>query len=302
MPQSISIVIPTYGREKVLLETVGHLLRLVPRAAEILVVDQSPRHEPETSAALAAWHDEGLIRLIRRETPGVVSAMNQGLSEARHPIVLFLDDDVLPGPRLVEAHASAHDDHPGAWAVAGQVLQPGEEPLDLPAPEPRSGLRADFRFPFRGSRPGPVRNVMAGNLSVRRERALALGGFDPDYLPPVSYRFESDFARRVGAAGGSIWFCPDASIRHLRAPSGGTRTLGSHLTSASPLHGVGDYLFALRHARGWERWTYILIRPFREVRTRFHLRHPWWIPVKMAGEFRALLLAFRLERRLRLPH
>ena len=37
-------------------------------------------------------------------------------------------------------------------------------------------------------------------------------------------------------------------------------------------------------------------RPFREVRTRFHLRHPWFVPVKLLGEMRALLLALRLWR------
>jgi GT2 family glycosyltransferase len=297
MIPSVSIVIPTFGRERVLLDTVRSLLALPSAAAEILVVDQSLRHEPETASCLAEWHAAGRIRHLRRETPGVIGAMNHGLAEARCEIVLFLDDDIVPDPRLVEAHAAAHAAHPEAWAVAGQVLQPGEEPADLGAPEPRSGLRADLRFPFRGSRPGPVRNVMAGNLSVRREHALALGGFDPAFLPPVSYRFESDFARRIGAAGGTIWFCPEASIRHLRAPSGGTRTLGSHLTSASPLHGVGDCLFALRHARGWERWAYLLIRPLREVRTRFHLRHPWWIPVKLTGELRALMMALELHRK-----
>jgi GT2 family glycosyltransferase len=223
--------------------------------------------------------------------------MNQGLAEARCSLVLFLDDDILPAPGLVRAHVEAHAAHPEAWAVAGQVLQPGEQPADLPAPEPRSGLRADLAFPFRSSRPGWVANVMAGNLSVNRTRLLQLGGFDAAYLPPVSYRFESDFARRLIAAGGRIWFEPAASIRHLRAPSGGTRSLGSHLTSASPLHGVGDYLFALRHANGLERWSYLLTRPFREVRTRFHLTHPWWIPVKFTGELRALALALSIARR-----
>jgi hypothetical protein len=35
----------------------------------------------------------------------------------------------------------------------------------------------------------------------------------------------------------------------------------------------------------------------REVCTRFHLRHPWWIPVKLTGELRALVWASRLCRR-----
>lgn len=295
----LTIVIPTLGRESVLLDTVRGLLALEEPAEEILVVDQTPRHQPETEAALAAWEASGRIRLLRRATPAVVPAMNHGLREARHPLVLFLDDDIIPAPGLVRAHRAAHAAHPGAWAVVGQVLQPGEEPSDLPAVGPRGGLRADLDFPFRSSRPDWVVNVMAGNLSVRRERALALGGFDVRYTPPVSFRFETDFARRVIAAGGRIRFEPLASIRHLRASSGGTRSKGGHLASASPIHGVGDYYFALTHGRGWERWSYILIRPFRQVRTRFHLCHPWWIPVKFVGELRAIALACALAREAR---
>ena len=52
-----------------------------------------------------------------------------------------------------------------------------------------------------------------------------------------------------------------------------------------------DYGFSL------ETLQYILKRPFREISTRFHLKHPWWIPVKFLGEMRALLLAIKLYKR-----
>jgi GT2 family glycosyltransferase len=137
---------------------------------------------------------------------------------------------------------------------------------------------------------------MAGNLSVKREFALQVGGFDENFIPPVSFRFETEFARRLVAAGGRIRFAPAASIRHLRAGQGGTRSQGTHLTSASPLHGAGDYYYALRCGKGMERVGYILQRPFREVRTKFHLTHPWFIPVKFIGEMRAMILAFQLYK------
>jgi hypothetical protein len=59
---------------------------------------------------------------------------------------------------------------------------------------------------------------------------------------------------------------------------------------------VGDYYFALREG-GLGAVPYILWRPFRQVRTRFHLRHPWWIPVKLVSEIRGFLWALRLARR-----
>jgi hypothetical protein len=92
-------------------------------------------------------------------------------------------------------------------------------------------------------------------------------------------------------------FQPEARIEHLRAPAGGTRAYGMHLSSASPVHGVGDYYFALRHGLTLESLAYILWRPFRHVWTRFHARRPWWIAPKLVGEARALAWAIRLARR-----
>jgi GT2 family glycosyltransferase len=137
---------------------------------------------------------------------------------------------------------------------------------------------------------------MAGNLSVKKDRALEIGGFDENFLG-VAYRFETDFARRIIQAGGKIRFEPRASIRHLRAATGGTRKHGNHLTSPSPLHGVGDYYFALKQGTDIQALLYILRRLVREVSTRFHLRHPWYIPVKLLGEFLGLMLAVVLRIR-----
>ena len=92
-------------------------------------------------------------------------------------------------------------------------------------------------------------------------------------------------------AGGKIRFVGSAGIDHLRVKTGGTRSEGNHMTSASPLHGFGDYYYAFKHGSSVEAWRYSLQRFFREVRTRFHLTRPWWIPVKMLGEARAILMA-----------
>jgi GT2 family glycosyltransferase len=212
--------------------------------------------------------------------------MNIGLRTARCAIVLFVDDDIQPASDLLAAHSNAHVEFPETWAVAGQVLQPGESPARRGKWVPRHGILADLDFPFWSDERASVVNVMAGNLSVKRNKALSAGAFDENF-EGVAYRFETEFARRVVRLGGQILFEPTASLRHLRAARGGTRVLGSHLTSASPLCGMGDYYFAMQS--GWSLGTlaYMARRPLREVATRFHLWHPWYIPVKLFGEFRA---------------
>jgi GT2 family glycosyltransferase len=293
---SFTVVIPTFGREDVLINTVRQFLDERPAAAEILVIDQTPEHEPDTEQHLRAFDERGDIKWIRLQHPSQPAALNRGLLEATQPVVLFLDDDIEIAPGLVSAHARNYEDEE-VWAVAGQILQPMQDELKGWKHVPSNGPYADCEFPFNSDTRAWIRNGMSGNLSVRREPALALGGFDENFVPPVAYRFDMEFCKRLCRAGGKILFEPAARIHHLRCERGGTRSRGSHLTSASPIHGVGDYYFAFRQWRHPESLVYLLRRPLREVCTRYHLRHPWWIPVKLIGELRALSWAALLHCR-----
>lgn len=296
----LSIVIPTYRREEVLISTLNLLQPLrdcLPCRSELLLIDQTEEHASHVNKTLSDLSRRGVIRWIRFDVPHLTRAMNHGLCHAQGDIILYLDDDIIPFPNLLCEHLDTHLKFPDAWAVVGQILQPGQEPVDLPQKPHPSLFWRDLDFPFNSMRSCWIANAMAGNLSLKRSRALSICGFDESIPPPVAARFESEFAKRLIASGGMIRFSPKASLRHLAASSGGTRSRGSHLTSASSCYGVGDYYFALRCATGVDRFWYLLRKPFREVRTRFHLRHPWWIPVKLIGELRAFFLALRLTRR-----
>lgn len=286
----ITTVIPTYRREQTLLDTVDYLLKLTPAPAEILIIDQTLEHNLKTTQALTHLVSAGRIRWLRLPHPSITHAMNIGLKEARHDIVLFLDDDIIPGAMLIAEHASAQS-YDARNIVAGQVLQPGEEPL---TPEQESDT-----FRFCSSRSQEISEIMGGNFSIKRELALRLGGFDENFVH-VAYRFEAEFANRVLAAGEKIWFEPKASIRHLKAADGGTRAFGHHLTTVRPSHSVGAYYYLLRAKCLPHRLLQIFMRPLRAVRTKHHLTHPWWIlPTLLAetlGFFWAVFLALRGPR------
>lgn len=277
--RAVSIVIPTFGRDEILIETIRRVLALDPPPAELLVMDQTPSHAAGVERELAALDDAGSIRWIRLPRPSIPQAMNRGLLLAQNDVVIFLDDDVIPVPDLVAVHLAAQR---GSGIVVGQVLQPGEEPVE----------RGAGRSTFSSSTRGEIGEIIGCNFSVRRNLALSLGGFDERFVA-VAYRFEQEFADRARRAGESILFEPTASVRHLRAPSGGTRAYGVHLRTARPNHSVGAYYYLLRaRPTGW--LMRLLGRPFRAVRTRHHLRRPWWIPPTVLAEAGGLLWALWL--------
>ena len=72
---------------------------------------------------------------------------------------------------------------------------------------------------------------------------------------------------------------------------------GEHLRSASPAHSIGDYYFALVNFRRADLPRYFARRIRQNAFSRFDVTHPWWIPVKLVREARALLQAIALARR-----
>jgi GT2 family glycosyltransferase len=232
--------------------------------------------------ALVSLEKKGRIRWIHLSAPSIPYAMNVGLKEARNDIVLFLDDDIIPGEKLIEAHLRSHAE--GQNIVAGQVLQPGEKPL----PDDGSG-----GFRFCSTRRQWISEFIGCNFSVKRKTALALGGFDENFVH-VAYKFEADFSDRALSAGEKILFEPAASIRHLKAKRGGTRSYGEHLRTVKPSHSVGEYYYLFRSKKVRHRIGKILYRPVRAIKTRHHMRHPWWIPVTLVSEFLGFLWAIFL--------
>ncbi len=284
--EPISIAIPTYRREQTLVDTLVALLALERPAQEILVLDQSETHEAATEQKLSELHRTGAIRWLRLETPSIPKAMNRALIEATAPILLFLDDDIIPDKNLVLAHAEAHRRLPGAL-VAGRVIQPWNEGKDY---------SQDTHFHFACLKPQRIREFMGGNFSIDSSKAKFIGGFDENFVK-VAYRFEAEFAHRWIASGGEICYEPDSVIHHLKVSAGGTRTFGEHLSTVKPDHAVGAYYFTLRTRSGVARIRDVLFRVLSSVRTRHHLRRPWWIPLTLLAELRGLIWAVTLAMR-----
>lgn len=222
---AVSVVVPTYRREALLRQTLADLLELAEPSAEIVVVDQTPTHEPETAAFLERAGDR-LIRL-RQATPSVVAAVNAGVRAARGDVIVLVDDDIrVEAPDFLAAHARNYDD-PTVGAVAGRVLdaaRPTTGPRDPRSADPVWGF---FHSGWTHGERCEVTTAPGANMSVRRALFLAVGGADERFAGNA-FRWENDLCLRLRRAGARVVYDPTPTVLHFYASPGGAENRHLH--------------------------------------------------------------------------
>jgi glycosyltransferase involved in cell wall biosynthesis len=281
---TISIIVPTYKRERLLVNTLRGLTSLASPGDEVIVIDQSPSHEPETAQALRELESSGAIRYYLRRKPSQNEAMNVGALLARNEFLVFLDDDIEPASSLLEAHRAALSGKDQPAAVCGQVLQPwNAEPVD-------TVQDFDLSFDCAYAREASVRHLMGANFSIARSIYLAAGGMDENFTG-ANYRNDAELAYRVcQVTGRRIRFVPHASVRHLLAP-GGNRAFGAKDTWGHIGGSIGDYYFALKWLPPRQKIAHVAKRLIRASINRNTVTHPWLVPSMALREIVAFFQA-----------
>ncbi len=292
MNASLSVVLPTYNRGAVLLDTLDFLFAQSVSPGEIIVVDQTQYVSGDEHASrLSTLHKRGKIIWVRRTEPSIPQAMNQGLITSASDWVLFLDDDVEFARDFIQEHLRQIEKG-DALAHVGQIVQPWQEPnTRMLKYESGNGLYEDLDFRFNADREFRIRNCMAGNLCVSREAALNAGGFDENFTGSA-FRFETEFCKRFCLRNKTLFkYTPTPKLDHLYVKSGGTRAHANHLTSFSPAHSMGDYYYALLNGLNMASALYVLRRLVFSLKAKFYLKKPWYIPVRIVAEVRGLVNA-----------
>lgn len=180
---AVSVVVPTHNRRGSLGAVVDALLADPATTELIVVVDGSTDGSLELLRERAA--SDPRLRPVWTPNRGQAGARALGLERARHPVVLFLDDDVRALPGLVSGHAAHHagDDElvvVGAMPVPDAVQARGGAPARLYATWYERQLRTYHEHPEQ-----VLRSLWAGNVSLPRAAALRVGlqnlAFDARY-------------------------------------------------------------------------------------------------------------------------
>jgi GT2 family glycosyltransferase len=211
----VSVVIPTYQREKILCNTLEALFRQDYKEYEIIVIDQTLEHSPETVNFLEENHRR--IRYLTLKSPSLPTARNVGILQSQGEIVLFVDDDTIAAKHFISFHVSAYENDVGG--VAGQVIQRGGDAV-VTSEVGRLDPSTNVTWNFNSTVPTDVMYATGGNMSFRRNLLLKVGLFE-ERFGGSSYFEDTDISLRISKLGYRIKFEPRATLIHLGGSDGG---------------------------------------------------------------------------------
>ncbi|MEV4461085.1 glycosyltransferase [Microbispora sp. NPDC049633] len=180
---AVTVVIPTIGRPS-LAATLAALGPVHGRGPEVIVVDDRPGESPEPLPV------PDRVRVLRSGGRGPAAARNAGWRAATTPWVVFLDDDVVPGPGWLRALTED-------LARLPENVGGSQGQLEVPLPADRRPTDAE-----RNTAGLAGAHWITADMAYRRTALEATGGFDERF--PGAYREDADLALRVENAGFSL--------------------------------------------------------------------------------------------------
>jgi GT2 family glycosyltransferase len=200
----ISVVVCSYNGQRTIRDCLDGLARLEYPNYEVIVVNDG---STDSTAVIASEYN---VQLITTENRGLSNARNTGLAAATGEIVAYTDDDARPDPHWLTylAVAFRSSDHAG---IGGPNIAPAGD-----------GLIADCVANAPG---GPVHvllddttaeHIPGCNMAFRKDRLLAIGGFDSRYRAAGD---DVDVCWRLQEQGWTLGFCAAATVWHHRRNS-----------------------------------------------------------------------------------
>ncbi|WP_375474329.1 hormogonium polysaccharide biosynthesis glycosyltransferase HpsN [uncultured Nostoc sp.] len=225
----VTVVIATYGREEALRDSIVDVLKQDYPNFEVLIVDQTPKHQPEIQAYLEEMAKAGKIKWLHLNWASLPGARNYAVRRSSGEIILFIDDDVQLTPGLLTAHAKNYVQNPEVGAVAGRVFDRmklgdsrGDLEIEYLPPEAMDPGIAWYHIDLVHTiKPQQVLTARGCNMSFRREIFTKYGLRFDERFGGSAVREESDFCLRLRQTGYKIWYDPEAHLVHLGEETGG---------------------------------------------------------------------------------
>ncbi len=273
----VSVVVPAFNASAYIERTLSSAMRQTYTALEIIVVnDGSTDHTAKLIEQMAM--SDSRIRLLSTSNRGVAAARNTGIEASSGQFVAFLDADDLWHRTKIEKQVNALNRLSSRWAAVytlhyiinedDEIIRPGS---------------SDVARGYIYARHLNVKYVGNGSaLLVRRNVALAIGGFDSSYAAAgIGGCEDLDFELRL-AARYFIEVVPERlvgyrkypgsmSSDHLRMGKSALEVVRRSLTANPqlPRYAIGSAIDATQKYAFWEfrqaRRTYLSLLMLRPI-------------------------------------
>ena len=249
----VSVVLPTYNRLNQLKMVLAGLEKQTYPRDKFEVVVVSDGSTDGTNEYLQTLQTPFPLKLVCQENQGVAATRNHGVQQAQGEMILFIDDDVVPTPQLIDEHLNAHKNNGDHVIVIGPMITPPDFPLTPWVRWGQEKLDEQYQAMLNEEWQATARQFYTGNTSLRRQIFLESGGFDPTFRRAE----DVELAYRLHEKGCRFLFCPEAIGYHYEA-----RSFQSWL--AIPYaYGRNDVIFTFQKGNDW-----LLPTIFREFYTR----------------------------------
>jgi GT2 family glycosyltransferase len=186
---------------------------------EVVVVDNGSTDD--TAAVLEAWsRGDPRFRPAYEPRLGLSCGKNAGIKNARASLLLFTDDDTLVDPHWIQTYLElfANRRHDELFVAGGTQIPIPHDLGPWPSWFDEAALADVGMLQYGEHRQlKPPEYVWGANMAVPRRVFDRCGWWNETVGPKGSDKstFEdTEFQDRFRAAGGTVWFCPDAVIRH----------------------------------------------------------------------------------------
>lgn len=250
---AISVILPTYNRLSQLKQVLdGFAVQTFPQDAFELVV-VSDGSTDGTDAYLQMVEVPFHLRPIFQKNQGAAAARNAGVAAAVGELILFIDDDVVPDPNLIQEHICLHHAHGDKLVVLGPMLTPADYELMPWVLWEQEMLYKQYDDMAQGRWQPTARQFYTGNTSLARKHLLKAGGFDTQFRRAE----DVELAYRLMAFDLEFVFAPQAVGHHYA-----NRSFRSWL--ATPYaYGRNDVIFTQNKGQSW-----LLPTVYKEFYTR----------------------------------
>ncbi len=216
--EKVSVIIPTYNREKTIVRALDSVLKQTYTNLEVLIIDDGSTDN--TAEVIKEIADERVTYKVLEKNGGAAYARNVGIRMAAGEWIAFQDSDDVWYPDKIEKQILYMQAHPNYEMVYGlyQVHFENGDTVTVPMEPLPKVMEGELLATLL------ERNVIgAPVLFGRRECIQELGGFDTSYKALEDWEFVIRFAEKY-----QIGFLPEVLMDVYMLRGGVSSNLGAY--------------------------------------------------------------------------